>query len=651
MFTRRSSDPLPPPAPEGGGWNELGTPDSAADDNGSNEYQNIWSSNDGLYVNVRGDLSSPPILSPMILANVNFGNILPSCTNCICIKTQIAVDLPVTEVDFPGPDSPPDFEILPYVAEGGVIFDGQAHVNGALFQTISTFPVNTTVEFSAKFENEAFQHIGFAADIDVGPWIMFSTSNTTTTIFARVNTGMGPLTDIALPTVTLNTFHDFKIDWTNTEAIFTVDGIILATIPTVILTPMNIIMSDFNLDIALDIDDLTISVFDNLVTVNFYIWNNTNQSWELVFTCDIPNSPELIFYNLSAKIMLDPNGVDFFDSDGFVRFLITSPTPGASLNMDSFTACICPTDHNNVVSLSPNTLHHNAVSLSPNTLKFSTDSSSIEPSMELLSTPFDNSFAVGRFNTPGVVNQQQRLFMIGYGNSDLDRSNAFSVTTGGNVFCTGSVNSTGSVDCGQYFESISGQALPIGTVVQFAKETQMIEPATIGELAIGVISASAAYLSNGAPEEWTHKYEKNPDGSDVIETYQKTCSVPSMIETEITIKKDIIDYTNKTPIIREIFEKKKIKVPEMVEAIRYDMNGHQIEKKQVQKMIQVTQTLMRKKLSSKYDPTMIYVPRSERPEWNIVGLIGVVQILKNQSTNSRWIKIIDGSDYDTWFIK
>ena len=55
--------------------------------------------------------------------------------------------------------------------------------------------------------------------------------------------------------------------------------------------------------------------------------------------------------------------------------------------------------------------------------------------------------------------------------------------------------------------------------------------------------------------------------------------------------------------------------------------------------------------TEKYDPTILYIPRSARPEWNVVGLIGVVKILKNQPVNSRWTKMKEDTDYDTWLIR
>jgi hypothetical protein len=41
-------------------------------------------------------------------------------------------------------------------------------------------------------------------------------------------------------------------------------------------------------------------------------------------------------------------------------------------------------------------------------------------------------------------------------------------------------------------------------------------------------------------------------------------------------------------------------------------------------------------INPEYDPALTYIPRSERPEWNVVGLLGKLKILKNQQIPSTW---------------
>ena len=58
------------------------------------------------------------------------------------------------------------------------------------------------------------------------------------------------------------------------------------------------------------------------------------------------------------------------------------------------------------------------------------------------------------------------------------------------------------------------------------------------------------------------------------------------------------------------------------------------------------------RLNPDFDPSVTYVPRQERDEWIIVGLIGQVRILDGQPMNDRWVKMRDVSDsVEEWFIR
>jgi len=58
------------------------------------------------------------------------------------------------------------------------------------------------------------------------------------------------------------------------------------------------------------------------------------------------------------------------------------------------------------------------------------------------------------------------------------------------------------------------------------------------------------------------------------------------------------------------------------------------------------------KLNPAWDKDAEYTPREQRPEWNIIGLIGQVKVLKGQPVNDRWIKMRDVSDtVEEWFIR
>jgi len=56
------------------------------------------------------------------------------------------------------------------------------------------------------------------------------------------------------------------------------------------------------------------------------------------------------------------------------------------------------------------------------------------------------------------------------------------------------------------------------------------------------------------------------------------------------------------------------------------------------------------KLNPKYDPKIKYIPRKDRPEWAVIGLLGTVYVAKNAPVNPRWIKLKSNKVNDLFFI-
>ena len=53
-----------------------------------------------------------------------------------------------------------------------------------------------------------------------------------------------------------------------------------------------------------------------------------------------------------------------------------------------------------------------------------------------------------------------------------------------------------------------------------------------------------------------------------------------------------------------------------------------------------------------YDDSIEYIPREDREEWNVVGIMGQLPVTKGQPVASNWIKMKDISDeVELWFIK
>ena len=63
-------------------------------------------------------------------------------------------------------------------------------------------------------------------------------------------------------------------------------------------------------------------------------------------------------------------------------------------------------------------------------------------------------------------------------------------------------------------------------------------------------------------------------------------------------------------------------------------------------------TLMRRKMNSDYDRSKTWIPRSERKEWDAIGLMGKLFLRKGQPTGDRWIKMRSISDtVEEWLVR
>jgi hypothetical protein len=63
-------------------------------------------------------------------------------------------------------------------------------------------------------------------------------------------------------------------------------------------------------------------------------------------------------------------------------------------------------------------------------------------------------------------------------------------------------------------------------------------------------------------------------------------------------------------------------------------------------------TQKRRKLNPDYDPSLEYTPRADRSEWDTVGLMGKLRVLKGQPVGARWIKMRDISDeVEEWLVR
>ena len=180
--------------------------------------------------------------------------------------------------------------------------------------------------------------------------------------------------------------------------------------------------------------------------------------------------------------------------------------------------------------------------------------------------------AIGAFNLdcPG-------LFVVGNGQNQNTRTNAFRVGEDGVIFAMGTYL-TGGADYAEYFEwedSNPNNEDRIGHFVALSSNGK-IKIATSGDKIIGVVSGNASVVGNAFEDTWSGIYLHDVYGRHIKE---------------------------------EIEEERVTGV---------DDEGNEIKET-------VKRTVL--KVNPDYDPSQTYIPRSQRPEWDIIGLLGQLIVI------------------------
>ena len=140
---------------------------------------------------------------------------------------------PASGTEFFGTALPPDWSATAWNAGGTATVSGGALiVDGARAGTTATFT------------GSAFQHAGFADTLEAAPWAVFSTFSGGG-LFARTNSG-GASIDTPLAASLLGSPHRFRIDWTATGVVYSVDGSVVANHAIAIAAPMRPLASDLS---------------------------------------------------------------------------------------------------------------------------------------------------------------------------------------------------------------------------------------------------------------------------------------------------------------------------------------------------------------------------------------------------------------------
>ena len=189
----------------------------------------------------------------------------------------------------------------------------------------------------------------------------------------------------------------------------------------------------------------------------------------------------------------------------------------------------------------------------------------------------ENQTAIGSCNKQSTVSADR--FIIGKGTSDTARANCFRVTDTG-VYATGAHNTTGA-DYAELFEWADGNPDKedrAGRVVTL--DGEKIRLAGPGEdYVLGIISGSPSVIGDVHDDQWAGMYLYDIFG-------------------------------------RPLWE--DVEVP----AVTMEMPGPKDPERTVPQVVIPAHTERRQKLNPDYDSEMTYLPRTQRPEWDAVGLLG-----------------------------
>ena len=207
----------------------------------------------------------------------------------------------------------------------------------------------------------------------------------------------------------------------------------------------------------------------------------------------------------------------------------------------------------------------------------------------------------------------------------------FTLRGDGHAYADGNWNS-GGADYAEFFESSTGAAIPVGTSVVL--DNNKVRAATAEDAASAIMGVvrpkepgnTTASVGNTAWNRWNQKYLTDDFDRYILDEHV-------VYEwTEEVEDGDDIDHSYESHQIPD-----GITVPDDVVAQTHDSKGNRF---------------VHYRLNPDYDPAMTYVPREERDEWVIVGLVGQVKMLGGQPVNDRWVKMRDVSDtVEQWFIR
>ena len=190
-----------------------------------------------------------------------------------------------------------------------------------------------------------------------------------------------------------------------------------------------------------------------------------------------------------------------------------------------------------------------------------------------------HQFVTGKDNIYDNNNSSNYARIVGNGTSNTSRSNAYTLDWQGNGTFAGTVSSSTGADYAEYFEWKDGNPNNedrVGYIVTL--DGDKIVKANTGDDVLGICSGTAMVLGDSAEWNWSKRYLTDDFGRIIYEDY--------------------------------------------------DVEHEEIKDEETGKVIEEawTEHIHAPKQNPEYDVSQPYVKRADRPEWQIVGMMGKIYV-------------------------
>ena len=190
-----------------------------------------------------------------------------------------------------------------------------------------------------------------------------------------------------------------------------------------------------------------------------------------------------------------------------------------------------------------------------------------------------SSMAQGKYNIVDRKSPNTYAHIVGNGTSNSARSNAYTLDWQGNGTFAGTVSSSTGADYAEYFEWKDGNPNNedrVGYIVTL--DGDKIVKANTGDDVLGICSGTAMVLGDSAEWNWNKRYLTDDFGRIIYEDYD--------------VEHEEVKDENTGKVIEEAW----------------------------------TEHIHAPKQNPEYNASRAYIKRSERPEWQIVGMMGKLYV-------------------------